>query len=89
MRKSFIRTFSQGNDTGIETANIICSSIKQKTTVLFKDTMKPIDKTHTKKAQKLKNKKLRVLVPMNTGTRTHKSAKDYKRIKRWKAEDGE
>ena len=35
------------------------------------------------KAQKQKNKKNRVLIPMNTGTRIHKSAKDYKRIKRW------
>ena len=41
----------------------------------------------TTKAQKEKNKKKRVLVPMNTGTRTHKSAKDYKREKRWKEEE--
>ena len=37
----------------------------------------------TKKQMKEKNKKNRVLVPMNTGSRVHKSAKDYKRIKRW------
>ena len=38
----------------------------------------------TKKQRKEQNKKHRVLVPFNTGTRTHKSAKDYdrKRLKR-------
>ncbi len=41
------------------------------------------------KSQKEKNKKRRVLIPMNTGTRTHKSAKDYKRIKRWDGEEKE
>jgi len=40
----------------------------------------------TKKQMKEKNKKQRVLVFMNTGTRTHKNAKEYKRAKRWSIE---
>lgn len=38
----------------------------------------------TKKQKKEQAKKHRVLVPFNTGTRTHKSSKDYdrKRLKR-------
>ena len=39
------------------------------------------DKNPNKKAQKEKNKKNRVLIPFNTGTRTHKSKKDYDRKK--------
>ena len=39
-----------------------------------------------KNRRKLEAKKHRVLFPMNTGTRTHKSKKDYKRIKNWKAD---
>lgn len=37
-----------------------------------------------KKQLKEKNKKHRILIPFNTGTRTHKSPKDYdrKRLKR-------
>jgi predicted secreted protein len=37
------------------------------------------DKTMTKKQIKEKNKKNRVMVNFNTGTRTFKSAKDYSR----------
>ncbi len=33
----------------------------------------------TKKQEKEKNKQNRVFIPMNTGTRTHKSKKDYNR----------
>lgn len=40
----------------------------------------------TKKEKKEINKKQRVLVPFNTGTRTFKSKNDYRRIKRWSAE---
>ena len=38
-----------------------------------------LSKNPNKKARKEKNKKNRILVPFNTGTRTHKSAKDYNR----------
>lgn len=38
----------------------------------------------TKKQVKEKAKMNRVLVSMNTGTRTHKTAKDYKRKKDWR-----
>lgn len=44
------------------------------------------DTEMTKKQMKEKNKKQRVLIFMNTGTRTHKNAKGYKRIKRWSVE---
>lgn len=40
----------------------------------------------TKKQLKEKNKKNRLLIPFNTGTRTHKSAKDYDRKKYKKIE---
>ena len=49
--------------------------------------MKKIKRPMSKRMEKEKNKLNRVLVPMNTGTRTHKSPKDYKRIKRWSEED--
>lgn len=39
-----------------------------------------------KNVKKLKAKKQRVMSGFNTGTRTMKSAKDYKRIKRWEVE---
>lgn len=38
-------------------------------------------KNPNKKAQKAKNNILRVRTEFNTGTRTHKSAKDYNRKK--------
>ena len=40
----------------------------------------------TKKQKKEKDKKKRVFVPFNIGVRTHKSKKDYKRKKDWRAE---
>lgn len=40
-----------------------------------------------KNQKKEKNKKQRVLVPFNTGTRSMKSAKDYKRKKKWSEDD--
>lgn len=40
--------------------------------------MKLMDK-RSKKEKKESAKKMRVLVPFNTGTRTHKSKKDYDR----------
>ena len=39
-----------------------------------------------KNKKKAEAKKNRVWFPMNTGTRTHKSKRDYKRVKRWGAE---
>ena len=42
----------------------------------------------TKKQKKERDKLNRVLVPMNTGTRVHKSPKDYKRQKCWKNWEG-
>lgn len=39
------------------------------------------EKNPNKKIKKEKNKKHRVLVPFNTGIRTHKSKKDYDRKK--------
>jgi hypothetical protein len=39
-----------------------------------------------KNRRKLEAKKNRVWFPMNTGTRTHNSKKDYKRVKRWDIE---
>jgi hypothetical protein len=39
-----------------------------------------------KNKKKAEAKKNRVWFAMNTGTRTHKSKRDYKRIKRWEAE---
>ena len=36
-----------------------------------------------KNKRKMEAKKNRVYFAMNTGTRTHGSKKDYKRIKRW------
>lgn len=43
----------------------------------------------TKKQEKEKNKQNRVFIPMNTGTRTHKSKKDYNRKENKKiAENG-
>lgn len=41
--------------------------------------MNTICKNPNKKAVKEWNKKQRVLVPFNTGARTHKSKKDYNR----------
>ena len=46
-----------------------------------------LNSTKTKKQRKEASKKLRVFVPMNTGTRTHKSAKDYHRKKHWAPTD--
>lgn len=40
----------------------------------------------TKKQKKERDKKQRVLVPFNIGTRTHKNKRDYKRKKNWKEE---
>ena len=40
----------------------------------------------TKKQKKEQDKKQRVITLFNTGTRTHKNPKDYKRIKRWEIE---
>ena len=40
-----------------------------------------LSKNPNKKARKEKNKRNRVLVPFKTGTRTHKSKKDYDRKK--------
>ena len=40
-----------------------------------------LSKNPNKKQKKEHNKKKRVLVPFNTGTRTHKSKKDYDRKK--------
>jgi len=37
----------------------------------------------TKKQKREKDKKQRVFVPFNTGVRTHKSKRDYKRKKKW------
>lgn len=37
------------------------------------------DKNPNKKARKAENKKNRVAIPFNTGTRTHRSKKDYNR----------
>ena len=42
--------------------------------------MKAISKRN-KKEQREINKRHRVIVTMNTGTRTHRSKKDYKRVK--------
>lgn len=39
------------------------------------------DRNPNKKAKKEYNKKNRVLVPFNTGTRTHRTEKDYNRKK--------
>lgn len=39
------------------------------------------DKNPNKKAKKAEDKKNRVAVPFNTGTRTHKSKRDYDRKK--------
>jgi len=39
-----------------------------------------------KNKKKAEAKKNRVWFAMNTGTRTHKSKRDYKRIKRWEVE---
>lgn len=41
--------------------------------------MKELRRKKSKKAQKEENKKLRVLIPMNTGTRTHETEKKYNR----------
>lgn len=46
-----------------------------------------LSKNPNKKARKEKNKKNRILVPFNTGTRTHKSKKDYDRKKFKKIEN--
>ncbi len=43
--------------------------------------MKNICKNPNKKEQKRKNADQRILVPFNTGTRTHKSKKEYNRQK--------
>ncbi len=40
-----------------------------------------LDKNPNKKKRKEFNKKKRILIPFNTGTRTHKSKKDYDRKK--------
>lgn len=40
-----------------------------------------LSKNPNKKKRKEQNKKKRVLIPFNTGTRTHKSKKDYNRRK--------
>ncbi len=40
-----------------------------------------------KNLKKQKAKEQRVLVLFNTGSRTFKSAKDYRRQKRWSADD--
>lgn len=42
--------------------------------------------TKKKLAEREKNNRLRSFNGFNTGTRTMKSAKDYKREKRWKEE---
>lgn len=42
-----------------------------------------------KNVKKQKAKANRVWFPMNTGTRTHKSKKDYKRKKRWDVSDAD
>ena len=39
-----------------------------------------------KNKKKIEAKKNRVLFNMNTGTRTHKSKRDYKRVKKWSVE---
>lgn len=41
--------------------------------------IKELRRKKSKKAQKEDNKKLRVLIPMNTGTRTHETDKKYNR----------
>lgn len=41
--------------------------------------MRELRRKKSKKAQKEENKKMRVLVPMNTGTRTHETEKKYNR----------
>lgn len=46
-----------------------------------------LDRNPNKKAKKAKDKKKRVLIPFNTGTRTHKSKKDYNRKKFKKIEN--
>jgi len=43
-------------------------------------------RNENKKIRKEKNELKRVRVPFNTGVRTHKNKKDYKRIKRWSEE---
>ena len=40
-----------------------------------------------KNKRKMEAKKNRVYFAMNTGTRTHSSKKDYKRIKRWEVSE--
>lgn len=45
--------------------------------------------TKKKLAQREQNNKLRGFNGFNTGTRTMKSNKDYKRKKRWEEKDGE
>ena len=45
--------------------------------------MNDLRKTMTKEAWREKCGEHRVLVPFNTGTRTHRSLKDYKRQKNW------
>ena len=40
-----------------------------------------------KNKRKMEAKKNRVYFAMNTGTRTHNSKKDYKRIKRWEVSE--
>lgn len=43
--------------------------------------------TKKKMAERAKNNRLRGVNGFNTGTRTMKSAKDYKREKRWTEDD--
>lgn len=44
-------------------------------------------RNENKKVRKEKNELKRVRVPFNTGVRTHKNKRDYKRIKRWENEE--
>ena len=46
-----------------------------------------VRKMTEKNKRKMEAKKNRVYFAMNTGTRTHSSKKDYKRIKRWEVSE--
>ena len=46
--------------------------------------MSTLNKTPNKRKKKEEDKKRRIYIPFNTGTRTHKTKKDYNRQKKKK-----
>ena len=76
--------FSQGFDSKSSARTSVAHLIK----VFNKDFQKKErkEKMIEKNRKKVEAKKNRVLFNMNTGTRTHKSKRDYKRVKKWSVE---